>query len=66
MPGAECGVEEAGSQVEDIEDIFGGDQIEPKERYCSHVVSISHHLSSEGIKIKNFWCQECEKRRKLW
>ena len=37
MPGAKCGGEEAGSvlgssQVEDIEDIMGGDEIEPKER----------------------------------
>lgn len=37
MPGAECGGEEVGSvlgssQVEDIEDIMGGDEIEPKER----------------------------------
>ena len=32
MPGAECVGEEAGSQVEDIEDIMGGDEIEPRER----------------------------------
>ena len=32
MPGAECIGEEAGSQVEDIEDIMGGDEIEPRER----------------------------------
>lgn len=38
MPGAECGgEEEAGgvlgvSQVEDIEDIMGGDEVEPRER----------------------------------
>ena len=32
MPGAESVGEEAGSQVEDIEDIMGGDEIEPRER----------------------------------
>ena len=37
MPGAECVGEGAGSvlgasHVEDIEDIMGGDEIEPKER----------------------------------
>ena len=37
MPGAECGVGSVGgflggSQVEDIEDIMGGDEVEPRER----------------------------------
>ena len=45
MPGEECAGEEVAGlldvagQVEDIEDIMGGDEVEPRERWHPHISS---------------------------
>ena len=73
MPGEECAGEEVagllgvGGQVEDIEDIMGGDEVEPRERWHPHISWSSSHFELKGIKTKSCWCPGCEKRGgKLW